>query len=204
MPIAAPKWRLWTKLYWMRLCSMRRQQAGRRKFAIRSARAGLERVRTGTGPSLQDRSACQSHQFPRRRVCPHLNSMAMRAYAGSFCSPTVHPALSDFIGYDLNRRSGVWHFDLGIRSPWRRDPLIDVGGCFSRPALEHLLFALSAGWSCVGPFLDLLSLLGEALVRPSGLLYRSMRHGNLPTFAGKLARRTPWLDDDSQIRRLGH
>jgi hypothetical protein len=54
----------------------------------------------------------------------------------------------------------------------------------------------------MGPFLDLLSLLGEALVRPSGLLYRSMRHGNLPTFAGKLARRTPSFDDDSPIRPL--
>src|SRR3984957_21295980 len=40
MPIAAPKWRLWTKLYWMRLCYMRRQQAGRRKFAIRYRKGG--------------------------------------------------------------------------------------------------------------------------------------------------------------------
>jgi hypothetical protein len=43
MPIAAPKWRLWTKLYWMRLCSMRRQQAGRLKFAIRSRKGGTWR-----------------------------------------------------------------------------------------------------------------------------------------------------------------
>jgi hypothetical protein len=71
MPIAAPKWRLWTKLYWMRLCSMRRQQAGRLKFAIRSREGGTYRgfAPEQVFPPSQDRTS--QHDC---WVCPHLNN----------------------------------------------------------------------------------------------------------------------------------
>jgi hypothetical protein len=100
MPIAAPKWRLWTKLYWMRLCSMRRQQAGRLKFAIRSRKGGTWRgfAPEQVLPSRTARHASRINSQDDCWVCPHLNSMAMRAYSGGFSSPTIHPALSDFIG----------------------------------------------------------------------------------------------------------
>jgi hypothetical protein len=103
MPIAAPKWRLWTNLYWMRLCSMRRQQAGRLKFAIRSRKGGtwrgLPRSKTHRNRSFHSRTAQRASRINSQDdcwVCP--NSMAMRAYSGGFSSPAIHPALSDFIG----------------------------------------------------------------------------------------------------------
>jgi hypothetical protein len=98
MPIAAPKWRLWTKLYWMRLCSMRRQQAGRLKFAIRSRKGGTWR---GFAPEqvLPSRTARHASRIIFQDdcwVCPHLNSMAMRVYSGGF---RAHPRIYDVQSY---------------------------------------------------------------------------------------------------------
>ena len=89
MPIAAPKWRLWTKLYWMRLCSMRRQQAGRLKFAIRSRKGGTWRgfAPEQVLPSRTARHASRINSQDDCWVCPHLSSMAMRAYSGGFSHP---------------------------------------------------------------------------------------------------------------------
>ena len=95
LPIAAPKWRLWTT------CGDNKQDALSLPFG--PARAGpgegYPRSKTHRNRSFHSRTAQRASRINSQDdcwVCP--NSMAMRAYSGGFSSPAIHPALSDFIG----------------------------------------------------------------------------------------------------------
>jgi hypothetical protein len=83
----------WTGCAWVP-CGDNKQDALSLPFGPARAEPGPEQVL----PSRTARHASRINSQDDCWVCPHLNSMAMRAYSGGFSSPTIHPALSDFIG----------------------------------------------------------------------------------------------------------